>query len=292
MQERQFTLPDLLYVFQKGYDYESLILKVFKDYPDPDIYKTWLHKKDNLNLSTVVIDGLDNRLRYLIPEDLVPVFEGNKFSIRKIMQGRKRLLFPINNRSFNKASKKVITKVLLSQMWDYVQTLDRSDRPDTVVFVDEFQQAQMSIMTEILAESRKYRIGLVLANQYPNQLKPEIKDAVMKNVSTVQIFSLDKEDSMRVAGLFNDKLMEKHIMNLPRYQGYFRTNNPETYELEHLTLNTIDYLKETPKHHSIDDLWDLNDECLREYGEDRKRLYKNALAKRADPVKWFLGGLG
>ena len=39
------------------------------------------------------------------------------------------------------------------------------------IYVDEFQNIANDSFSELLAESRKYRLGLIMANQYADQLE-------------------------------------------------------------------------------------------------------------------------
>lgn len=49
----------------------------------------------------------------------------------------------------------------------------------------------VQLIATMLWELRKYRISLILANQYRSQVEPEVHDAVFGNVGTVVSFRVD-----------------------------------------------------------------------------------------------------
>lgn len=54
----------------------------------------------------------------------------------------------------------------------------------------------------MIAELRKYRIGLILANQYLHQLEPDIRHAVLGNAGTLISFRLGAQDASFIAKEF------------------------------------------------------------------------------------------
>ena len=70
-----------------------------------------------------------------------------------------------------------------------IDAMSRADVPahmrrDFYLYIDEFQNFASESFTTILSEARKYKLSLVIANQYISQLIPEIKDAIFGNVGT------------------------------------------------------------------------------------------------------------
>jgi hypothetical protein len=51
--------------------------------------------------------------------------------------------------------------------------IDEKDRVPHYLYVDEFQNYVSASFESILSEARKYRLGLVVAHQYTDQLKQE-----------------------------------------------------------------------------------------------------------------------
>lgn len=51
--------------------------------------------------------------------------------------------------------------------------IDENDRVPYYLYVDEFQNYVSQSFESILSEARKYKLGLVVAHQYIDQLKQE-----------------------------------------------------------------------------------------------------------------------
>jgi len=73
--------------------------------------------------------------------------------------------------------------------------VQEEDRCDFFLFVDEFQSFVSDSFASLLSEARKYRLSLTLSHQYLNQLRPEIRDAVMGNVGSLVAFRVGHEDA-------------------------------------------------------------------------------------------------
>ncbi len=62
--------------------------------------------------------------------------------------------------------------------------MPEEDRKDFTMYVDEFQNFATDSFETILSEARKYRLSLVLGNQFMTQLKEELREAIIGNVGT------------------------------------------------------------------------------------------------------------
>ncbi|MEI7477231.1 MAG: TraM recognition domain-containing protein [bacterium] len=68
--------------------------------------------------------------------------------------------------------------------------IDFKDRRDFYLYIDEFQNFATDSFAVILSEARKYKLALVVANQYTSQLSEKIRDAIFGNVGTIISFTL------------------------------------------------------------------------------------------------------
>ena len=60
--------------------------------------------------------------------------------------------------------------------------IPREQRRDFYLYIDEFQNFATKAFATILSEARKYRLSLIVANQFTSQLQEEVKDAIFGNV--------------------------------------------------------------------------------------------------------------
>src|SRR3990167_11004107 len=76
-------------------------------------------------------------------------------------------------------------------------------RKDFFLYIDEFQNFVTESIESILSEARKYRLGLVMAHQYLDQLEKEnklsghvnLKGAVFGNVGTMMFYKIGPQDA-------------------------------------------------------------------------------------------------
>lgn len=74
----------------------------------------------------------------------------------------------------------------------------------------------------MMAELRKYRVGMVLAHQHLSQLDPAIRDAVFGNAGTIISFRVGAADGAFLAREFAPVFSAEDFISLPRYHTYIR----------------------------------------------------------------------
>jgi hypothetical protein len=88
------------------------------------------------------------------------------------------------------------------------------------VYLDEFQNFTTASVATMISELRKYKVGLVLANQHLTQLSDEIREAILGNVGTLISFRVGPHDAVLLAREFGDRFSPNDLMNLPNYHIY------------------------------------------------------------------------
>jgi hypothetical protein len=110
----------------------------------------------------------------------------------------------------------IITKIQLAAMNRvYMQ---EEDRKDFYLYIDEFQNFATTSFIKILSEARKYRLNLVLANQYMAQIPEEVKDAIFGNAGSMISFILGAGDAEYMQKEFGGKYTQEDLVSLGRYQ--------------------------------------------------------------------------
>lgn len=106
--------------------------------------------------------------------------------------------------------------------------LPANRRTPYFLYVDEFGALSGDeTFAQLLSESRKYALGLVLASQYAAQLRPfdggnNALSAVLGNVGTVISFRVGAEDAPLLASLFASAVSPQDLLESPNWQGYMR----------------------------------------------------------------------
>jgi hypothetical protein len=88
--------------------------------------------------------------------------------------------------------------------------------------VDECASFTSLSFAGILAEARKYGLSVFLCHQYIDQLRPEIRSAIMGNVGTMISFRIGGPDAEYLAKEFYPTFNQYDLINLPRYTMYLK----------------------------------------------------------------------
>jgi hypothetical protein len=94
--------------------------------------------------------------------------------------------------------------------------IEEKDRVPFYLYIDEFQNFTTDTLQEILAESRKYGLGLYLTNQLVGQLSDKMKDTVMGNAGTVVTYSIGSIDASFMQTILKP-FTETDIQFLPKF---------------------------------------------------------------------------
>jgi hypothetical protein len=86
--------------------------------------------------------------------------------------------------------------------------------PPFYLYLDEFQNVATDSIKSILSEARKYKLGLILAHQYIEQIPKDIKDAIFGNVGSKAIFRINPEDAKFCENFLGPTFTAKDITGL------------------------------------------------------------------------------
>lgn len=95
-------------------------------------------------------------------------------------------------------------------------------RKDFYLYMDEFQTFTTLSLANMLSELRKYRLNLILAHQFLNQLQPELRSAILGNVGTIISFRVGAEDAEIMEAEFQPEFRMADLVNLPNHNIYLK----------------------------------------------------------------------
>jgi hypothetical protein len=150
----------------------------------------------------------------------------SSFSFREAMDSGKIVLLSLAKGLVGSDNANFLGLVLLPMILH--AALSRVDVPlterrDVALYIDEFQNYATDSLALMLAEARKYRVALTLANQHIGQLTPEIRDAVIGNVGSMLAFRLGVADAALMEHILAPSdLCGQHLVSLPNYTAYGR----------------------------------------------------------------------
>jgi hypothetical protein len=116
----------------------------------------------------------------------------------------------------------LVPRILISAMSR--QELAEEKRRDFYLYVDEFQNFATPDFAQILSEARKYRLNLIVANQFIGQMEEEVKNAVFGNVGTLIGFRVGVTDANYLQHEYQPTFNESDLINIDRYNAYVKTN--------------------------------------------------------------------
>jgi Type IV secretion-system coupling protein DNA-binding domain len=140
------------------------------------------------------------------------------FQPRALMDNGKILLVNLAKGKIGEGPSALFGSLLLSVL--ALAALGRADAPlkerrDFFVYVDEFQTFTTTAVAEMLAELRKYGVGLILANQFLDQVDPAIRNAILGNAGTLIAFRVGAVDANLIAREFSPEIGRDDLLGLP-----------------------------------------------------------------------------
>ena len=146
-------------------------------------------------------------------------------NIREIMDSRKILILNLSKGRIGEDNSRLlggmfITKIQLAAM-ERVD-IPEVERKDFYLYVDEFQNFATESFANILSEARKYRLNLIVAHQYVEQLDEKVAAAVFGNVGTMVVFRVGGADAETLVKEFTPRFIEEDLVSLPKYQFYIK----------------------------------------------------------------------
>jgi DNA-directed RNA polymerase subunit RPC12/RpoP len=146
-------------------------------------------------------------------------------NIRRIMDDGKILIVNLSKGRIGEDNMRLLGGMLITKIQlaaQERQSMAESDRRDFYVFVDEFQNFANESFASILSEARKYRLNLMLAHQYIEQLDEKVKPAIFGNVGTIIVMRVGGEDAAAMETEFAPVFLPEDLVSLAKTQIYLK----------------------------------------------------------------------
>lgn len=150
----------------------------------------------------------------------------SSFDIREVMDNQKILIINLSKGKLTPENSQFLGLILVPKILTAAmsrQDIPESERKDFYLYVDEFQNFATETFAEILSEARKYRLNLIVANQFINQMEDNVKNAVFGNVGTLVSFRVGVGDASILSHEFKGVFNESDLTNVERFQTYVRS---------------------------------------------------------------------
>ncbi|MFA6005770.1 MAG: DUF87 domain-containing protein [Patescibacteria group bacterium] len=151
----------------------------------------------------------------------------SSFDFRKVMDEGKILIINLSKGKLGEENSSFLGLVLIPKILAAAMSradMPEEDRKDFFLYVDEFQNFATPDFATILSEARKYRLNLVVANQFIGQMEEEVKNAIFGNVGSIIGFRVGVTDANYLQHEFSPVFNEVDLINVDRFSAYMKTN--------------------------------------------------------------------
>ena len=148
-----------------------------------------------------------------------------KIDFRHVVDAGQILLVRLPRGRLGSDKAALLGSLLIGQI--ELAALSRSDLPEGRrrpfhLHVDEFHTFTTDAFASMLAEVRKYGLGLTLAHQYLGQLAPPVRDAVFGSVGSTLCFRVGADDAEAMSRQFGGDLSASTLTGLHRHEAAAR----------------------------------------------------------------------
>lgn len=143
------------------------------------------------------------------------------FNMREIMDNNKILLINLSKGRTGELNSKLLGMMFVMKF--QASAMSRADMPEAerkefCLYVDEFQNFATESFESILSEARKYKLNLIVANQFMTQLTEKIREAIIGNVGTIIAGRIGITDAQILEKRFLPVFNAEDLTRLPNYQ--------------------------------------------------------------------------
>jgi hypothetical protein len=253
--------------------------KVLRNVKSQQVREFWLFEfeKYSAHFRQEAISPILNKISQFLVSSPVRNIIGQKqstFRFRKLMDEGKVLLFNFSKGRIGEDNSAFLGSIIVAQIQLAAQSrtnIAEENRRYFYLYVDEVHNFLTLSFSDILSESRKYGLNLVLAHQYMEQLDERIRAAIFGNVGTLISFRVGAEDAKYLAREFHPIFHETDFMNLPNYQIYLKLmiDGRSSQPFSAVTLPPL------PMETSFKDL--IIEASRKTYGKSRKEVERHIL---------------
>jgi len=215
------------------YTDEDYRKKVVENIKDQSVKSFWVgeYVKYSDEYIQEAIPAIQDKMDQLTSDLIIKNIIGqpkSTFDFRDIMDKKKIFIVNLSKGRIGESSadllgSMIITKIYLARMlyadlpYHKVQKL-----PNFYLYVNEFQSCANESFIDILAEAKKYKLNLIIAHQYIEQVPEEVRAAVFGNVGTKIMFRIDALDADLFEKEFSPVFFAEDMVNLDFTQIYLR----------------------------------------------------------------------
>ena len=200
--------------------------KIVAKLSDPVLKNFWLGEFEKMpdKLKSEAVSPIQNKIGQFVSSRMIRNIIGHPTSsinLQEIMDEGKILILNLSQGKLGEDNAALLGAMIITQI--QLAAMNRSfvqenERRDFFLYVDEFQNFATTSFIKILSEARKYRLSLILANQYSDQLEEEIQRAIFGNAGTLISFVVGAHDAYSLTKEFAEIYSENDLVSLGKFE--------------------------------------------------------------------------
>ncbi|MBO4276661.1 TraM recognition domain-containing protein [Candidatus Saccharibacteria bacterium] len=224
----EFVKSKLKYVTDKAvYDYWTKEFPASQKSNDAGEVITWFASKWGPFLSNTIMRNTLGQVK-------------SGFNIREIMDNKKIFLVNLSKGRLGDINANLLGMIFVMKFQQAAmsrQDIPEDQRQDFCLYVDEFQNFATESFESILSEARKYRLNLIVANQFMTQLTDKIREALLGNVGTIICGRVGVTDADLMVKAFTPTFTAEDLTKTPNHAAIAKVmmfgmpSNPFTMNL-------------------------------------------------------------
>ena len=205
--------------------------KVVDNVKDPVVKDFWTKEFANYGdrYTQEATPAIQNKVGQFTGNPLIRNIIGqpkSSFDIRTMMDEKKIIIMNLSKGRVGDTIMQLLGSMLTTRI--FLAAMSRADLrgseidklPSFYFYVDEFQNFANETFAEILSEARKYKLNLLIAHQYVEQMEEEVRDAVFGNVGTTIAFRVGPFDAEVLETIFMPRFTKEDLVGLGFAQIY------------------------------------------------------------------------
>ncbi len=204
--------------------------KVMAHISDPIVKAFWRDEFSAFNnqFRTEAVSPIQNKIGQFLSSSIIRNIVGQSKStieMREIMDSGKILLLNLAKGRIGEDNAALLGAMMITKLQLAAMSridIKEAERRDFFLYVDEFQNFATESFANILSEARKYRLNLIIAHQYIEQLDEKVRAAVFGNVGTIITFRVGAADAEFLAKEYEPVFTEIDMLNLTKYDVYLK----------------------------------------------------------------------
>lgn len=222
LKSKTARLSDILDMLTNRKFRDSLV----EELDDPILRNFWLYEFNRMQdrQRQEAIAPILNKVGQFVSSPLVrDVVNARKssFSIEDAMDQGKIVLVNLSQGRLGEDNATLLGAMLITKIQLAAMSrvhIPEEQRRDFYLYVDEFQNFATESFNKILSEARKYRLNLILANQYIAQIPEEVQKAIFGNCGSVVSFVMGAEDAAAFEREYGELYTKEDLVSLSRHQ--------------------------------------------------------------------------